>query len=176
LLICALSSAAHAQLSLASISTDGLPNAPSPSSLGAGAASISGAEASAVISGAVLDANGGALPGASVTITSEKGGEERTAVSGNNGEFSFGGLPAGNFILTVTSPGMAPFVLPDIVVGAGERRALLQISMAIASTTTEVRVVVTPTELAEEQVKAAEQQRVLGVLPNFGNYILDKSR
>lgn len=95
LLICAFSCAVHAQLSLASISSDGLPNAPNPSSLGPGAAPISGAETSAIISGAVLDANGGILPGASVTLTSEKGGEERRSVSGNNGEFSFGGCPRG---------------------------------------------------------------------------------
>jgi hypothetical protein len=174
LLICAFSFAAHAQLSLTSISTDGLQNALNPTSLGPGAAGISGAETSAIISGVVLDANGDTLPGASVTLTSEKGGEERTSVSGNNGEFSFGGLPAGNFILTVTSPGMAPFVRPGIAVGPGERRPPLQISMAVAGTTTEVRVVVTPSELAQEQVKAAEQQRVLGVLPNFySSYIWD---
>jgi hypothetical protein len=174
LLICALSCAAHAQLSLAFISTDGLPSAPNPSSLGTDPASISGTETFAIISGLVLDANGATLPGASVTLTSEKGGEERTSVSGNNGQFSFAGLPAGSFSLTVTSPGMAPFVLPGIVVGPGERRAPLQISMAIAGTTTEVRVVITPTELAQEQVKAAEQQRVLGVLPNFySSYIWD---
>jgi hypothetical protein len=46
--------------------------------------------------------------------------------------------------------------------------------MAIAGTTTEVRVNVTQTELAQEQIKAAEQQRVLGVLPNFySSYIWD---
>jgi hypothetical protein len=174
LLICTFSCAAHAQLSHASISIDGLSSAPNPSSLGIGATAISGAETFAIISGTVLDANGDTLPGASVTLTSEKGGGEHTSVSGNNGEFSFGGLSAGSFSLTVTSPGMAPFVLPDIVVGAGERRAPLQISMAIAGTTTEVRVVVTPTELAQEQVRAAEQQRVLGVLPNFySSYIWD---
>jgi len=174
LLLCAFPCAAHAQQSLASISTNGRPNAPNPLSHVLDAASSSGAETAAVVSGVILDANGSTLPGATVTLTSEKGAEEHTSVSDNNGEFSFGGLPAGNFILTVTSPGMARFVLPDIVVGTGERRAPLKISMAVAGTTTEVRVVVTPTELAQEQVKAAEQQRVLGVLPNFySSYIWD---
>jgi Carboxypeptidase regulatory-like domain len=174
LLMCAFSCAAQAQLSLASISIDGLPNAPNPLLLGPGAASIFGAETSAIISGTVMDANGGALPGATVTLTWEKSAEQRTSVSGSNGEFAFGELPAGNFTLTATSPGMAPFVLPDIVLVAGERRALPQISMAVASTTTEVSVVVTQTELAQEQVKAAERQRVLGVLPNFySSYIWD---
>jgi Carboxypeptidase regulatory-like domain len=174
LLICAFCCAAHAQLSLASIFTDGLPNAPNTLSLGANTAPMSGADTSAMISGEILDVNGDAVSGASVKLTSEKGGDERTSVSGNAGEFSFSGLPAGTFSLTVTSSGMAPFVLPGIVVGPGEKRAPLQISMTIAGTTTEIRVDVTPAELAREQVKAAEQQRVLGVLPNFySSYIWD---
>jgi hypothetical protein len=41
------------------------------------------------------------------------------------------------------------------------------ISLAIAGTTSEVRVSVTNYELAEEQVKIEETQRVLGVIPNF---------
>jgi hypothetical protein len=145
-----------------------LRNALNPSPLG------QGAETSAILAGTVLDANGATLSGASVTLVASNGGEKRTSISGNDGEFSFGGLPAGTFILTITSPGMASFVLPDIVVGAAERRSLSPISMAIAGTTTEVRVVVTPTELAQEQVKAAEQQRVLGLLPNFySSYLWD---
>ena len=179
LLICAFSCAAHAQPSLASLSpaslfNDGLPDAPNTSSQAPGAASLPGAETSGSISGVILDANGGTLPGAIVTLTAEESAEERTSVSGNQGEFSFSGLRAGKFFLSVTSPGMAPFALPDVVVGTGERPAQLQVSMAIAGTTTEVRVVVTPTEIAQEQVKAAEQQRVLGVLPNFySSYIWD---
>ena len=41
------------------------------------------------------------------------------------------------------------------------------ISLTIAAATTEVRVSVTNYELAEEQVKVEEKQRVLGVIPNF---------
>ncbi len=167
LMLCAFSCAAQAQLSLAPVPTDGPPHSRYHSSLGPGAASISDADTAAIISGSVLDANGGALPGVSLTLTPEKNGEERVSVSGNNGEFSFAGLPPGSFSLTVTSPGMAPFVVSHIVLGASEKRALLPISLAVAGTTTEVRVVVTPVEIAQEQVKAAEQQRVLGVLPNF---------
>jgi hypothetical protein len=46
--------------------------------------------------------------------------------------------------------------------------------MAIAGATTEVKVVVTQAEVAQEQVKAAEHQRVFGILPNFySSYIWD---
>jgi hypothetical protein len=175
LLIFAVPCAVHAQLLLASISTDGLPDAPNPLPVGINGGSLSGgAGASASISGVVLDPNGGTLSGASVTLTFANNAEKRQSLSGSNGEFSFGELPAGDFKLTITSPGMEPFVFPKIVLVAEEKRALPQLSMAIAGTTTEVRVVVTHTELAQEQVKAAEQQRVLGVLPNFySSYIWD---
>ena len=42
-----------------------------------------------------------------------------------------------------------------------------QVSLLIAAATTEVQVRVTNYELAEEQVKIQETQRVLGVIPNF---------
>ncbi len=43
-----------------------------------------------------------------------------------------------------------------------------------AATTTDVQVAVTQTELATEQLKAQEQQRVLGIFPNFySSYIWD---
>ncbi len=164
LLILVVPHPGRAQPYLTSISSEGLP----------GAALASTTVPAGSISGIVLDANGGTLAGADVTLRSAKTGEERTSLSGANGDFSFASLPAGNFKLTITSPGMDAFVLPVIVLGEGERRELPQISMAIAGTTTEVRVSVTQTELAHEQVKAAEQQRVLGVLPNFySSYLWD---
>jgi hypothetical protein len=163
-----------AQQWLNSISSESLPGAAHPSLQGAQAALVSTTEPPGSISGIVLDANGSTLAGASVMINSPKTGEERILLSGANGNFSFDGLPAGNFKLTIASPGMDPFVLPVIVLGVGERRELPTISMTIAGSTTEVRVTVTQTELAEEQVKAAEQQRVLGVLPNFySSYLWD---
>jgi len=41
------------------------------------------------------------------------------------------------------------------------------ITLAVAPNVTEVRVGLTQTEVAEEQIKAEEKQRVLGFLPNF---------
>jgi hypothetical protein len=132
------------------------------------------ADAPASISGTILDANGDALSNASVTLTLADGSGERTLVSGSRGEFVFRGLPPGQFNLKITSRGMEPLILSDIVVQVNQQRELPRMVMAIAGTTTEVRVNVTQTELAQEQIKAAEQQRVLGVLPNFySSYIWD---
>jgi hypothetical protein len=96
---------------------------------------VSRAEASSSISGIVLDANGGTLSGARITLTSANNSEERTLFSGSNGEFSFGELPAGDFKLTITSPGMEPFVFSGIDLSAGEGRELPQIAMAIQAKT-----------------------------------------
>jgi hypothetical protein len=153
LLICALTRIGHTQRAA------GLVSAPPDS---------------ASISGTVLDANGGALSGAQVTLATPNGAHVRTQFSGGNGQFGFDELPAGNFKLTVTSSGMESFISSDIVLHAGERRELSQISLAVAAATTEVDVVVTQTDLAQEQIKAAEHQRVLGILPNFySSYIWD---
>ena len=152
LLICALTRIGHTQRAA------GLVSAPPDS---------------ASISGTVLDANGAALSGAQVTLATPNGAHVRTQLSGGNGQFGFDELPAGNFKLAVSSSGMESFV-SDIVLRAGERRELSQISLAVAAATTEVDVVVTQTDLAQEQIKAAEHQRVLGILPNFySSYIWD---
>jgi hypothetical protein len=129
---------------------------------------------SSTISGVVLDANGAALSGAHVMLAVPNGGGVRTTLSGSDGEFAFDELPAGAYKLTITSPGMESFVSSDIVLGAEERHELSHISLAVAGATTEVDVVVTQSDLAQEQIKAAEHQRVLGILPNFySSYIWD---
>jgi hypothetical protein len=152
---------AHGQLARTLTPVGGLPDAPA-------------ARCSPSVSGQVLDANGGVLTGANVVLSSASNAAARETASGSKGEFSFPDVAPGSYKLTVTATGMESFVLADIALRACERRELPQIVMAVAGTTTEVRVVVTPTELAQEQVKAAEQQRVLGVLPNFySSYIWD---
>jgi hypothetical protein len=174
LLVFAVASSGYSQQSPASVPSKGLPAAPDASLLEENARAISEQADSASISGLVVDANGGIIPGASATLTSARDLEERTVLSDSSGNFLFSGLRAGKFKLTITSPGMEPYVFPEIVLYLGERRQLPQISMAIASTTSEVKVVVTRAEVAQEQVRAAEHQRVLGILPNFySSYIWD---
>jgi hypothetical protein len=166
LLVFAVSRWRYTQQTPASVSAQGLRAAPDPSPLEPHAG-LASQPAPSSIYGTVIDADGGIISGASVTLTSARGREERTLFSNSNGEFSFSELPPGKFRLTITSPDMQPFVSDDIALGADERRQLPQISMAIAGATTEVKVVLTPAGVAEEQVKAAEHQRVLGIIPYF---------
>ncbi len=58
------------------------------------------------VEGNVTDANGAALPGATVTITDTRSGQTRSAVTGNSGEFRFPSLvPGGPYTVTATATG-----------------------------------------------------------------------
>jgi hypothetical protein len=126
------------------------------------------------ITGTVLDVNGGAVPGAQVTLVATDGSASRTAMSDDAGQFSFSGLAPGKFKCTVTSTGFEPYVSSEIVLYPGEKSVLPEFRLSPAATTTNVQVSVSQIEIATEQLQAQEQQRVLGMFPNFySSYIWD---
>jgi hypothetical protein len=137
----------------------------------AAAAGSAGPAAPATIEGTVTDTNGGVVEGARVILSGEKPGDQRVAESGSNGQFVFLGLPADNFKLTVSAPGMGTVVSPQIVLGAGQTRFLPAMVLPVNAGITEVRVVGNQKQIeeeeAEEDMHIEESQRVLGVIPNF---------
>ncbi len=88
------------------------------------------------------------------------------AFSGSNGQFSFANIAAGPFQLAVTSRGFAPQTFSGNL-GAGEIYIVPEIALSVAANVTDVEVGLPQTEVAEEQIKIEEKQRVLGVIPNF---------
>ena len=126
------------------------------------------------ISGRVLDVNNGVVLGAQVTLVASDGSANRTALSDDAGEFSFSGLAPGNFKCTVTSTGFEPWASSQIALSPGEKLILPEFHLSLAPTTTDVQVTVTQLEIATEQLQVQEQQRVLGIFPNFySSYIWD---
>jgi Carboxypeptidase regulatory-like domain len=123
-------------------------------------------ESLGTISGTVVDQNGNFVFSARVKLEREGHIEQREAASDNEGHFTFAGVPAGPFRLTISAVSFATQEVAAIL-RPGEVLEVPQISLLIAGATTEVRVSVTNYELAEEQVKIEETQRVLGVIPNF---------
>ncbi len=101
-----------------------------------------------------------------LTRTGEDQSLNQEVLSGNDGQFSFANIAPGPFQLTITSAGFATQLYSGIL-GSGETRIVPQIALAVATNVTEVQVGVSQTEVAEEQIKVEEKQRVLGVLPNF---------
>jgi hypothetical protein len=118
------------------------------------------------ISGTVMDQSGAVIAGARVTLTGEDRSINHEVVSGADGQFSFAGIAPGSFQLTITSAGFTTQTYSGVL-HSGEIDARPPIVLTVASNVTEVQVAVNPVEVAEEQIKIEEKQRVLGVLPNF---------
>jgi hypothetical protein len=119
------------------------------------------------ISGTVTDPHGDYIIGATLTLESKDPIAARTLTTDDTGSFNFAALEPGTFKLTIKSPGFAPWVAPNIVLRANESQQLQHIQMQIASTNTNIDVVFSRHDLAEEQIHQQEKQRVLGVFPNF---------
>ncbi len=82
----------------------------------------------AEIAGAVTDASGAVVPGATVTLKPTARENVRTAHSNANGEFRFAGLPAESYRITLTSPGFVS-ISGDVTV---KPRDLANISIELA--------------------------------------------
>jgi hypothetical protein len=117
------------------------------------------------ISGTVVDQSGAVVAGAKVKLTGDQF-QSRKVLSDADGQFFFANVPPGPFQLTIASPGFATQTSSGIL-QSGEINTLAQIVLAVATNKTEVQVGVTQTEVAEEQIKNEEKQRVLGIVPNF---------
>ena len=118
------------------------------------------------ISGTVVDQTGAFVAGAQVRLTREDQSPEQEALSGDDGQFSFAGIAPGPFQLTIAFTGFAPQTYSGIL-ASGDIHIVPQITLTVATNTTEVRVELTRTEEAEAEIKEQEKQRVLGFIPNF---------
>ncbi len=99
-------------------------------------------------------------------LTRENQSPNQEVLSGDDGQFSFADIAPGHFQLTITSPGLAMQTSSGIL-HSGEMFTVPPITMAVAPNVTEVHVGLTQTEVAEEEIKVEEKQRVLGFIPNF---------
>lgn len=122
--------------------------------------------ASGSIKGTVVDPKGTPVVGATVKLAGEAQPPGQEVLSNEDGQFSFSNVAPGSFRLTITATDFATQTFSGTL-HSGETYVVPQIMLAVATAITEVQVVVSRTELAEEQIKQEEQQRVLGVIPNF---------
>lgn len=146
-----------------------LPDAPGPSSSAATVqATDSGpsqSAAPAMIAGTVVDTSGDVLQGAHVVLTGPAG--QRVQVSGPDGQFTFSGLPPGNYRIKITQKNMSPYESAAIVLRPGETQFVPNVVLAFTAGVTAVHVTADQEQIAEEDVHMEESQRVLGVIPNF---------
>ena len=125
------------------------------------------------VAGIVLDISGASVPGAEVSVMHEDGTELHTTISGANGEFDFAKLPSGSYFVIVNAKDFAVFTSGVFVVADQQVYEVPDVSLSVA--TANMEVTVHPTEfIAAEQIRAAEKQRLMGVIPNFyTSYVID---
>jgi hypothetical protein len=118
------------------------------------------------ISGRVVDQNGNGVAGTSVQIRCEQESAIQEVQSGQDGRFAFDRVAAGPFQLTATGEGFVPQTISNTL-RPGEDYVVPPITMYLATVVTEVRVSPSTEEIAQEEFKDLEQQRVLGIVPNY---------
>jgi len=109
---------------------------------------------------------GAVVPGAHVTLTRQDPPLSQEVMSDSDGEFFFGSVAPGPFQLTIASPGFTAQTSSGTL-HSGEDYIVPPVALTVASSASEVKVSLTPVEIAQAEIKDEEKQRVLGVIPNF---------
>lgn len=120
------------------------------------------------ITGTVTDGNDGIVPGAHVVLQGPSAADERATVANSSGGYVFDDLKPGvPYHLKISADGFVSWTSPAIVLNAGQFFIETESKLTLAGGATSVTVYASQAQLAVEQVKLEEQQRVLGFVPNF---------
>jgi Carboxypeptidase regulatory-like domain len=121
----------------------------------------------ASISGTVTDAEDAAIPGAIIIVHGPVSNEQRTLTTDETGSFAVKDLiPGAPYQIAVQAKGFADWTSAAVVLKPGQALEMTSIKLMISVVETTV-VALTVEQLATQQVKAEEKQRILGVIPNF---------
>ena len=102
----------------------------------------------AVLTGLVADPDGAEIPGATLTLTAT-GGRAYTIQSTQDGTYTFRGVPAGSYSLTVTMPGFASFVRQNVQIG--DQAQAINAKLAIQDQQTVVNVTTDSNSVSTDQ-------------------------
>jgi Carboxypeptidase regulatory-like domain len=89
------------------------------------------------IKGTITDVSGALIPGAKVTVETPNGQEE-SATTGADGEYTLASLPAGSYSVEATVPGFQQ--TKPLLVTVGSRPVILNIALAVAANKQELTV------------------------------------
>ncbi|MCU1301308.1 MAG: Carboxypeptidase regulatory-like protein [Candidatus Sulfotelmatobacter sp.] len=120
-----------------------------------------------IIVGTVVDVNDDAVPGAAVVLEGSGLKSPRTVVSNSNGFFEFSDLDPETYHVNINAQGFASWTSPDVTLQPGQYIILTVSKLRIAQAVTTVTVGYSAEEIATEQVKIEEHQRIFGLVPNF---------
>jgi len=118
----------------------------------------------ATLTGTVTDPSGAVVPRANVEVRSPDTGLHRDVPTGAAGNYTFAGLPIGNYTVVVSFQGFTPVTIKDVRLGVGDNRTLDISFTQVAGGTTLVSVEAQAAALERESatigtVIASQQMR-----------------
>lgn len=113
------------------------------------------------------DTSGSSVADAIVTLGSAASTGERTAITDQAGSFGFSAVEPGTYKIKIGALGFAVWTAASVVVGPGDNPPLPPAILQVAGTSSTMNVTLPLHELAADQIKAEEKQRLLGVFPDF---------
>jgi len=128
---------------------------------------FAGAQSAGEIQGTVKDVSGSAVAGAVVTLEASGASGQRTAITDQAGSFRFFAVAPAAYKISIAALGFEVWTDANVVVTADDHPPSLSATLQVAAASSSVNVVLPRHELAAEQLKAEEKQRVLGVFPDF---------
>jgi hypothetical protein len=128
--------------------------------------------APSTIQGTVTDVSGSAITGAIVTLDNSTlenstSAGQRTAITDQAGGFRFLAVEPGNYKITIAAAGFAVWTQANVAAVSGDNQPSLSVVLQVATASSSVNVTLLQHELAAEQLKDEEKQRLLGVFPDF---------
>jgi hypothetical protein len=123
-----------------------------------------------IIVGTIVDVNNDTVPRATVVLEGPALKDPRTVMSNDNGLFQFNDVQPGTYHVTVSAEGFANWTSPAVILRPGQYAILTGSKLDIAKALTTITVaspLASPEEIATEQVKIEEQQRIFGFIPNY---------
>ena len=126
------------------------------------------ASRTATIMGTVTDVNGDAIPNATVVLKEVEHNALLKIDTTENGMFEFHDVTPGiRYQLSVSAKDFADWISTPITPSPDQFKIVSGIQLRIATELTTVDVHYDPVEVATEQFKGEEKQRVFGIIPNF---------
>jgi hypothetical protein len=120
-----------------------------------------------IIVGTVIDVNDDSIPGATVVLQGPTLKSPRTLVSNDSGFFEFKDVEPATYRVKISAQGFADWTSADLALKPGQYVILTVPRLQIATAFTSVTVGYSAEEVATEQVKLEEKQRIFGIIPNF---------
>jgi hypothetical protein len=121
-----------------------------------------------IIIGTAVDLNGDPVSNATVELKSFDSGDRRTVTTPESGSFEFRDVQPGvPYEITIAAQNFADWNSSSMTLEPGQFKIVSGIQLRIRTELTQVHVTYDPVQVATEQLKTQEHQRVLGIVPNF---------